>query len=532
MPHLKFITVFLVSILAGCAQSTTQELPPVAMPAQHVLIVVMDGLRRDTVTPEQMPTLYALSQQGVFFNAHHPVYPSSTQVNATALATGMKPASSNVIANREYRPDLELLHPIDMNDEYYSWYSENELKKPFVHAPTLPELAREHGLSTVVAGTKSVAMLWDRSYNNRSVSQPTLFEGMAIPAATLDPIIADEGPFPSSVDQKYVVNTRRDIWTTRALTNTLWKERVPNLTVLWLYEPDFSQHGVGVGSKNARLAYKSSDDRLKSVLDALEAKGIRDQTDVIVVSDHGFSTVARKVDVGDELRKKGGFKAEGSFHKPLEKGNIIVDGLGGSMAFYIKDRDEPTRQKLITFLQNSSFTGVIFTRDGFDGTFKLSDINIDSQNQPDVVIAMRWKDEISEHGTRGTIISDGMEKGQGMHVSLSRYDMANTLIATGPHFRKGFVDELPSGNSDVAPTLAHIMGIKPARQMDGRVLSEALVDSSPPSGKPDSKILRTERKLMDEKTKTEKTWSQYLKVTRFLGRSYFDEGNAGPPPTP
>jgi len=530
MHHLKLITVFCLSLLVGCAQSTAQELPPVATPAQHVLIVVMDGLRRDSVTPEQMPTLYALSQQGVFFNAHHPVYPSSTQVNATALATGMKPANSNVIANREYRPDLELLHPVDMNDEYYAWLSDNEKQMPFVHAPTLPELAHEHGMSTVVAGTKAVAMLWDRSYHNRTTSQPTLFEGMAIPAATLDPIIADEGPFPSSVDQKYVVNTRRDIWTARALTNTLWKDRVPNLTVLWLYEPDFSQHGVGVGSKNAKLAYKSSDDRLKSVLDTLQAKGVRDSTDVIVVSDHGFSTVARKVDVGDELRKKGHFQAETSWHKPLEKGNIIVDGLGGSVAFYIKDRDEPTRQKLITFLQNSSFTGVIFTRDGFDGTFKLSDVNIASENPPDVVIAMRWKDEVSEHGTKGTIISDGMEKGQGMHVSLSRFDMANTLIAAGPHFRKGFVDELPSGNSDVAPTLAHIMGIKPGKAMDGRILSEALIDSSPPSGRLETKVLRTERKLVDEKTKAEKTWSQYLRITRFLGRSYFDEGNAGPPP--
>ena len=161
-------------------------------------------------------------------------------------------------------------------------------------------------------------MLWDRSYRNRTATQPTLFEGMAIPAATLDPIIADQGPFPSSVDQKYVVNTRRDIWTTRALTNTLWANGVPNLTVLWLYEPDFSQHGVGVGSKNAKLAYKSSDDRLKSVLQSLEAKGVRDSTDIVIVSDHGFSTVSRKVDVGDELRKKGGFKAEaageGQYH--------------------------------------------------------------------------------------------------------------------------------------------------------------------------------------------------------------------------
>src|SRR3954466_13993172 len=156
MQPMKLITVLLISILTGCAQSTAQELAPVANRARHVLIVVMDGLRRDQVTAEQMPTLYALSQQGVFFNAHHPVYPSSTQVNATALATGQKPSTSQVIANREYRPELELLKPIDMNDEYYAWLADNKKSKPFVATPTLPEIAHANGKTTVVAGTKAV----------------------------------------------------------------------------------------------------------------------------------------------------------------------------------------------------------------------------------------------------------------------------------------------------------------------------------------------------------------------------------------
>src|SRR5204862_2333044 len=43
MQHLKLITAFLLTLLFGCAQTTAQELPPVTTPAQHVLIVVMDG---------------------------------------------------------------------------------------------------------------------------------------------------------------------------------------------------------------------------------------------------------------------------------------------------------------------------------------------------------------------------------------------------------------------------------------------------------------------------------------------------------
>jgi arylsulfatase A-like enzyme len=526
MHHLKLLIVVLIAV-CGCA-ANGYEVPPVANPTQHVLIVVMDGLRRDQITAEQMPTLYALAQNGVLFNAHHSTYPSSTQVNGASLATGAKPSTSKVIANREYRPDLELLQPIDMNDEYYAWKADLT-DKPFVSAPTLPELARLNGRSTIVAGTKNVALLFDRSIKNRSATQPTLFEGKSIPSAALDPIIELQGPFPPGVDQKHFTNHRRDLWTTRALTEIFWKENVPNLTVLWLYEPDFTQHGVGVGSKNAKLAYKSSDDLLKKVLETLEQKGVREQTDVLVVSDHGFSTVYRKANVGEDLRKVGKFKAEGSYKSKPEKGNILITGLGGSVGFHVIGDDETVRQKLITFIQKSTWAGPIFTRDGLEGTFKLSDINADTADAFDVLVSMKWKDEVSEYGTRGTQVADGPEKGQGMHVSLSRYDIANTLVAAGPSFKKGMVDTLPSGNFDVAPTVAHIMGLKSERPMDGRILVEALANSSPPAvSAPKTTILKASRTLKDDKG--QKTWSQYLKVTKFANRTYIDEGNIGEPP--
>lgn len=507
--------VALPVVLAGCSHA-----PAVGDTEAHVLVVVMDGLRRDCVTPEQMPTLYALAQSGTFFDHHHPVYPSSTQVNATALATGQYPATSDIMANREYRPEIERLEPVDTNSEYAAWKGDRIYSHGWIHRPTLPELARRSGLTTVVSGTKAVTLLWDRGYENRSTTQPTLFEGKAIPSAALDPIIHDEGPFPPGLDWKYRVNTARDQWTVHALTRELWAPGVPNLTILWLYEPDFSQHGTGVGSHNAKLAYKSSDDRLATVLRTLEEKGLRDKTDIIVVSDHGCSTISRKIDVGDLLRKKG-FKAEGVYHKPLEKGNIIVDGLGGSCAFYIVGHDEDVRQKLVSYLQTSDWAGVVFTRDGMPGTFKFADASIDSADAPDVVVSMRWKDEMSEYGTPGTVICDGMDKGQGMHVSLCKYDMANTLIAAGPHFKRGFVDHLPSGNADVTPTLVHILKIDPREKMDGRVLSEALSEGAAPRGEPRTQVLRAQRQL------GEKSWSQYLRVTTFDGRRYYDEGNAG-----
>jgi hypothetical protein len=60
-----------------------------------------------------------------------------------------------------------------------------------------------------------------------------------------------------------------------------------------------------------------------------------------------------------------------------------------------------------------------------------------------------------------------------MHGSFSPIDVHNTLIAYGPDFREDLVDSLPTGNVDVAPTVASILGLS-LPHADGRPLLEAL----------------------------------------------------------
>ncbi len=80
-----------------------------------------------------------------------------------------------------------------------------------------------------------------------------------------------------------------------------------------------------------------------------------------------------------------------------------------------------------------------------------------------------------------------------MHATLSRFDMHNTLVAAGPDFRQGWTDETPSGNVDLAPTIAAILGLQPDEAMDGRVLSEAFREppaDAPLPGKPQTERLQ------------------------------------------
>ena len=72
--------------------------------AEHVVVVVWDGMRPDFITPQYCPNLYSLATNGVFFKNHRCAYVSSTEVNGTALATGVHPGRSRVIANTDYRP--------------------------------------------------------------------------------------------------------------------------------------------------------------------------------------------------------------------------------------------------------------------------------------------------------------------------------------------------------------------------------------------------------------------------------------------
>lgn len=299
---------------------------------------------------------------------------------------------------------------------------------------------------------------------------------------------------------------------------------MPKFSLLWLSEPDLSQHESAPGSPTSIAAIKSSDENLAKVLAALKAKDALTNTDFIVVSDHGFSTIDLAVGVAALLRAAG-FDAVRELPDKPQTGQILVVTLGGSVAFYVVDHDQKVIRGLVDFLQRSDFAGVILTRNAQEGTFTLAQAQMDTPTAPDVITACRWNDQPNKFGVAGQIASDiGKNVGQGTHCTFSPHDMNNTLIASGPDFRRGWRDETPSGNIDVAPTILWILGIKAPRPMDGRVLHEALVESHQQPAATD-KTLNAQRDLGGS------TWRQHLHTATVAGVTYFVEGNGGGTPT-
>jgi arylsulfatase A-like enzyme len=490
----------------------------------HVVVVVWDGMRPDFVTEHLTPTLYKLAREGVVFRNHHAVYPSSTVVNGTALVTGVYPNRNGIMANNEYRPEINPLKSIGTPSMEAVDRGDESSGGRYLTVPTLAEIIQKAGYRTAVAGTKPVALMADRSKHpgaNAAEYSPVVIAGAARPAPMHEEIVSAQGAFPA---ERSIPKIAQNRWTTRALTEHLWKQGIPAFSLLWLSEPDASQHEASPGSPTALAALKSSDDNLQTVLAALEEKHARESTDVFVVSDHGFSTIERSIDFAVVLRAAG-FNARREFSSAPEAGEIMVAGNGGTALLYVTGHDAEITRKLVDFLQRSDFAGAIFTRKPMEGTFTLDKARIDTESAPDVVVAFQWTDRKNAYGVPGFIITDDIRKaGQGSHATLSPHDMHNTLVASGPHFLRGSVDALPSSNADVAPTILHILGVAPPVAMDGRVLREALAAGGNPSSKPSHHRITATRRFADF------TWSQSLRFTTLGNAFYLDEGRGGREP--
>ncbi len=471
-------------------------------------MVVWDGMRPDFVTERNTPTLWKLSREGVIFRHHHAVYPTATDINGAAIATGVYPDRNGLLANREYRSRIDPQRPFENTEPEVIKKGDETSGGKYLALPTVAEIVRAAGRRTAIAGTKSVAFLHDRHAGwTSAVTKDSLTRFAAAPmlSSVREEMLRILGPF---LTEPSDTSEQRNAYATRALTEILWRDGLPVFSLLWLSDPDLTQHEHS----------RSSDRDLAAILDALSKKNALDKTDVLVVSDHGFSTIERGIDFPGALRDAG-FDAVTAFEQSPKAGQIMVVGNGGTILFYITEHDRAVAARLVEWLQHSDFAGVIFAREKFEGTFRFESVRANTPDAPDVMVALRWNPRPNRFGIPGLIMTDATRgAGQGSHATLSEFDVHNTLVAAGPEFRRAMLNDLPSGNIDLAPTILHLLGLESPNRLDGRVLFEAMTGDSTPL-RAVTETLEVTRKFPSGQ------WRQHLRISRVGETIYFDEGN-------
>ncbi len=554
--------------------------------AHRVIVFVWDGMRPDAISEDDTPHLAALAKGGTFFADNHATYPTFTMINASSFATGSFPGTIGFYGNRFWVPGArgpdakgapsDFAAPVYTEDYAVLRDLDAHYGHDLLDAPTLLERARKAGLKTAVVGKSGPAFLQDihegGTILDENVALPLSFAtrlgkaGFRLPANTVHAYDADrfqlepdngdpteplplvtlkDGASADASDGAGAPPTPSNAYLMDAYLGYILPVEKPDISFVWLRNPDTTEHLYGVGSPNFHLALRAQDDLLGKLQAKLQALGMADDTDLIVVSDHAHSNVSGPLDrfplrtiaegrvgrvdgewgysvsgavrLADDMTRAGftaydgfgclyapvmsGIRADGtplhptrfdddgrlcgkpgpyttpSYKVPtqLPTGAFVIAPNGGSEYLYQPDHDKARVLAAVRFLQSRAMFGAIFVDARYGrlpGTLPLATVHLANKRSPDIIVSYDFDADAVVQGFRGTEYSS-MSNERGMHGSFSPIDVHNTLIASGPDFREGLRSVLPSGNVDLAPTLAAVLKIDLGKP-DGRVLREAL----------------------------------------------------------
>ena len=437
---------------------------------KRVLIIGADGLRPDLVTLELMPTYARLQQEGTLFSEFYAAYPPHTRVNMTTFTTGVKPGRHGVLANLMFVPGAGEEGLVDTSNDRHLRGFEAQVGEPFVAVPTLGDRLHAQGKRLAVAASSSAgaSFLWNPRHPERILNPASHYGDPDLLALheKLGPVLPEKGRS----------KLERACWAADALIDVLLDDPDNQVLVLWLSEPDASQHFYGLGSPEALEAQRVVDGCVARVLKALEQKGMADATDVLLVSDHGHSSVAAHRSLGDYLAT-----AHGDL-KLTSRFTAVGDFVYAAPGSVPTDADLAA---LSLWLGEQAWCDVVFSGPlDVPGAIPLEVVQGASSpgRNPLLAVSATWSEEANPFGVPGTVDAlTSLAALKSTHGSASPYDLRAFCLAYGPSFKRGFTSALPCGTTDIAPTLSALLGLPKSDSFDGRVLKEGLVGPEAPA---------------------------------------------------
>ncbi len=440
----------LLALLAALPRAAAEDAPP------KFVIIVVDGLRPDYITPETMPALHRLGQAGVFFANHHSVIPTVTRVNSSSFSTGSYPESHGLMGNSVYFPNVNPEKALTTSDYENLTRIRDAEGGRLLTATTLAETLAAAGKKFVAvsSGSTGSAFLLNPAVSGGGVLHPNLI----LPDSQREHVLSVVGPAPEEGMPATAIMT----WATDAYIKIAREEMNADVAFLWLTDPDHTAHSKGMGAPLTIDSLRAADAQIARVLDAHERLGLSHQMNVMVTSDHGFSTHIGGFNILAVLAKNN-----------LQDGVHVAEG-----AIHVDNHDKAHIRRIVEALQRDPAIGPIFTQaagpgsnEGWvPGTLAFSAIRWQHGRSADVLAFPMWDDQKNDAGIPGRTTFGGVAG----HGSTSHYDIRNTLIAFGPSFASKLHTSLPSANPDLAPTILHVLGLAPPESMTGRPQREAL----------------------------------------------------------
>ena len=214
----------------------------------YLVLISIDGFSQDYLSIYPTPALDRIAASGVRAESLRPVFPSLTFPNHYSIATGLYPSEHGIVSNRF--PD----------ETRGSWYKLSDRDSV--------EDGRWYGGEPI----------WVAAERHGLVAAAYYFVGTEAAIQGVRP--SHWNSFDASVPGSDRV--------ARVLEWLAWPEETrPRLITLYFEHVDTAGHQFGRGSPELARAVAEVDANIGRVLDAIADRGLEDDVNVLVVSDHG-----------------------------------------------------------------------------------------------------------------------------------------------------------------------------------------------------------------------------------------------------
>lgn len=475
----------------------------------QLIIVVIDGLQPAQINEYYAPNIHRFGAEGCFFENHHPVFPSVTRVNAATMVTGTNPSLHGLFGNTFVPSDFDSSRVLNAMEPELSEIASSGNRVLLTR--TIQEILLEHGKEYMAVGVGTSGNAYCHNPMGEIVGGATIHPDFSIPHDLHGQIKEMYGDWPA----EGLPNSPRFRHAMNVFTNHILGECDPDVALIWSSEPDKSQHVYGVGSGRSNLALTEVDLMFAELLSYIESSENCRDADVLVLSDHGYSSIVESIGLTDSLSKEG-------YRFGYRKGELLLAPNGGSFHIYVGESDHATAEKVVDWLMEQMWCGVIITSDKIgpiEGTISASEIGFEGIRTPDITVSMRWNPRVNPSGFRGYVYSIGGGIDMGTHGSMSRYEMNNVLLARGSSFRSHERIITPTGNVDILPTILQIMGIPIPGDIQGRVITESLKGYDPD-------ISARMNRFEASKNCQSGVFQQYIELSEVGETQYITEGNS------
>ncbi len=425
---------------------------------RRAILVILDGLRRDLISPETTPHLAAFAKRSEQFAAYRTVFPSCTRVVSASLATGCHPARHGLQGNTMALMEGGRIVRHDAGAPEFLQHKRRVTGRSLA-VPTLAERLRQDGGAVIFNNVSpGAAYAHDPDGHGRVYHRAGSFGRGRIPVAEADQL-----------------RVTLDVAGDRAMTERFIAEAVlastdvPALAVLWLGEPDASQHAIPLGSPAHLAILEQADRNAKRVMDAVASLPDQDDVLLMVGSDHGHQTVEGVVDIEAEL-------VAAELKESPDSSDVVVASNGTSALIYLHSDFAAREPKIAAFLAGRDWAGTIVARS------ELASIGHTSDHGLAFAVSMRSSNAANAFGIRGISLAarragDKADViGAGQHGGLGSGEQSPFLMIAGDGFGTGSVRPDAACVIDIAPTvLTHLR--LPVSGMDGRVLQPPLPGS-------------------------------------------------------